>query len=288
MRVQVNGVRLFVDIDGPSLVPQGDRMRDRPTLILLHGGPGADHSIFKPAYAAHLGDLCQILYLDHRGNGRSDDGDPALWTLAQWGDDIAALCDLLGIVRPIVFGASFGGFVAQSFATRHPDRLGGLILSNTAAQVQFRTIYEAFDRLAGAQAREAAQAYWSAPTSASRQRYAEICVPHYSLHPPGPDFWARIPKKDPVALQFNGPDNEMGRFDFRADLGCVTCPSLVISGDRDPIMPTAFSDMITASLQASPVTRVALKNAAHLPQFDDPQVYFAAVRAFIERILSHG
>ena len=80
----------------------------------------------------------------------------------------------------------------------------------------------------------------------------------------------------------------VGRFDIRADLGCVTCPSLVISGDRDPIMPTAFSDMITASLQASPVTRVALKNAAHLPQFDDPQVYFAAVRAFIERILSHG
>jgi len=75
MRIQVNGVRLYVDIEGAGLVPDGDIMREKPTLILLHGGPGADHSIYKPGFSA-LSDIAQIVYYDHRGCGRSEDGDP--------------------------------------------------------------------------------------------------------------------------------------------------------------------------------------------------------------------
>src|SRR5213592_2868208 len=73
MQVLVNGVRLFFDVEGAKLVPDGPVMREKPTLLLLHGGPGFDHSIYKPAYSA-LADIAQIVYLDHRGNGRSEDG----------------------------------------------------------------------------------------------------------------------------------------------------------------------------------------------------------------------
>jgi proline iminopeptidase len=38
----------------------------------------------------------QIVYFDHRGNGRSSGVDPEHWTLAQWGDDVKGLCDALG------------------------------------------------------------------------------------------------------------------------------------------------------------------------------------------------
>jgi pimeloyl-ACP methyl ester carboxylesterase len=48
-------------------------MREKPTLLLLHGGPGFDHSIYKPTYSS-LADCAQVIYLDHRGNGRSDAG----------------------------------------------------------------------------------------------------------------------------------------------------------------------------------------------------------------------
>ena len=47
-----------------------------------------------------LTDVAQVIYLNHRGNGRSDDGPAELWTLAQWADDLAAFCDALGIVKP--------------------------------------------------------------------------------------------------------------------------------------------------------------------------------------------
>ncbi len=130
MHVTVNGARLFFDVIGEKLVPDGNRMRERPTLLLLHGGPGFDHSMFKPAFAP-LADIAQLVLLDHRGNGRSDSGDPVFWTLDQWGDDVRAFCDTLGIEKPIVLGYSFGGIVAQSYAIRHPDHPAKLILYST-------------------------------------------------------------------------------------------------------------------------------------------------------------
>jgi len=64
------GVRLFVDIDGAALVPDGAALRAKPTLILLHGGPGHDHSGFKPLFS-QLADIAQVGYVDHRGHGHS-------------------------------------------------------------------------------------------------------------------------------------------------------------------------------------------------------------------------
>jgi pimeloyl-ACP methyl ester carboxylesterase len=60
MHVVVNGVRLFFDVEGAKFVPDGPVMREKPTLLMLHGGPGADHSIYRPAYSA-LSDIA----LDH-------------------------------------------------------------------------------------------------------------------------------------------------------------------------------------------------------------------------------
>ena len=56
------------------------------------------------------------------------------WNLAQWGDDVYGFCEALGISRPIVLGASFGGVVAMAYATRHPAHPAKLILISTEAQ----------------------------------------------------------------------------------------------------------------------------------------------------------
>jgi pimeloyl-ACP methyl ester carboxylesterase len=96
-----------------------------------------------------LADIVQVVYFDQRGNGRSTGGGPETWNLAQWGDDVKGLCEALGIDKPIVYGGSFGGFVAQSYATRHPDHPAKLILASTAARVDFPTIFAAFERMVG-------------------------------------------------------------------------------------------------------------------------------------------
>ena len=122
------GVRLYVDIEGCGLVPDGPCMREKPTLVLLHGGPGYDHSGFKPLFS-RLADVAQIVYVDHRGHGRSSRRPPAEWTLDTLADDVVRLCDALGIVKPVVLGQSFGGFVAQRYLARHPQHPARVVLS---------------------------------------------------------------------------------------------------------------------------------------------------------------
>lgn len=278
MRVTVNGVRLFIDVVGAGLDPDGPVMREKPTLIALHGGPGADHSIFRPALD-QLSDLCQIIYVDHRGNGRSDDSSPEHWTLAQWSDDVRGLCDVLDIEKPIILGASFGGYVAQAYATRHPDQIGALILACTAAKVDFEEIFTAFTEIGGPQAGEVARTYWSDPTPERRQAYIDTCLPLYSVRPQNPDVMARCVFKNPVAMHFNGPRNEHGQLDFRAKLTRLTCPTLVLAGNRDPIMPHVFSEEITRHIPGAQYH--LLENAGHLLEHDASEAYFRHVRNFI-------
>lgn len=120
MHVEVNGTRLCFDVDGPALVPDGPAMRERPTVVLLHGGPGSfDHSYFKPDFS-RLSKVAQVVYVDLRGHGRSEWGDPASWGFEVCADDVRAFCDALGIAKPVVYGHSLGGFVAMVYAARHP------------------------------------------------------------------------------------------------------------------------------------------------------------------------
>ena len=145
MRVDIGGgLRLYVDVDGPGLVPDGERMVERPTVVLLHGGPGMDHSLFKSTASPDLSDIAQVVYYDHRGNGRSDPGERGDWVLDVWADDVVRLCDALGITEPVVIGQSFGGFVAQRYLARHPAHPGRVVLGCTSPRLDVDIIAGAF------------------------------------------------------------------------------------------------------------------------------------------------
>lgn len=176
MYTVVNGARIYFDVDGEGLTPDGLTMREKPTVVVVHGGPGADHTVSKP-YFSQLTDIAQIVYYDHRGNGRSSGDDPKDWTLAQWGDDLRGLCDALGIERPIIIGTSFGGFVSLSYATRHTDHAAGIVLISTAAKMEFEEVYQTFERLGGPETAKIARAYWENPTDEGRALYRDCCIP---------------------------------------------------------------------------------------------------------------
>jgi proline iminopeptidase len=96
MFVEINGVRLFFDVLNPKLEIEGAGLKERPTLVCIPGGPGGDHQTMRPFFD-RFPSVAQVVYLDPRGGGRSGQGDPSGWTLDQWGDDIAAFCDVFGI-----------------------------------------------------------------------------------------------------------------------------------------------------------------------------------------------
>src|SRR2546423_8371906 len=95
-------------------------MVERPTLLLLHGGPGFDHSTLANIFEPLAADL-QLVLIDHRGQGRSDDADVSHWNLEHWVPDIPDLCEVLELERPLILGQSFGGVVALAVAARYPD-----------------------------------------------------------------------------------------------------------------------------------------------------------------------
>jgi proline iminopeptidase len=92
MRVAIGDISLYFDVDGCQLVPDGTAMVERPTIIALHGGPGADHSLFKPVFS-EAAEFAQVVYLDQRGSGRSDRSSPELWTWERRADDVIDFCD---------------------------------------------------------------------------------------------------------------------------------------------------------------------------------------------------
>jgi proline iminopeptidase len=278
MRVRVRDTTLFFDVEGPRLVPEGPHMRERPTLVLLHGGPGFDHSGFKPAFSA-LADVAQVVYLDHRGNGRSDRSTPDRWTLADWADDLRAFCEVLEIERPVVLGQSFGGMVAMAYATRHPEHPGGLILSSTSAKTRMDRVLATFERLGGPQARAAAQAYWACPDARTLPDYARLCFPLYTQRPRDPDAEKRTVWNFEVMFHFGaGEDRSM---DLLPDLGRVRCPTLVLAGEEDPITPVGDAEDIAAALPPGLARLERFRGCGHGVFRDDPERGLEAIRRFL-------
>ena len=147
MLIDVGSAQLFFDVVGEGLDAVSPNMELRPAMILLHGGPGYDHSTLRP-YFDRYSNTHQLIYLDHRGCGRST-GDQESWHLDQWADDISVFCNCLGIVAPVLFGQSFGGMVAMHYAARHPSKVSKLILSSTAAQFRLDETVNMMRRLGG-------------------------------------------------------------------------------------------------------------------------------------------
>ena len=288
MHVSVNGVRLFFDVEGAKLVPDGPAMRQKPTLLLLHGGPGFDHSIYKPAYSA-LADIAQIIYLDHRGNGRSEDGPREGWHLAQWGDDVRAFCDALGIVDPIVLGASFGGMVALAYATRHPAHPSKLVLISTAAagddiwSVGSSCSNASADRRS---ARWRGDACWKNRAIQTKLRWRPGCGWRCLITPRiprDPDMGRRAINRPEVLQWFTRPGGESHSYNFFPDLDRIQCPTLVLGGEDDPIHPIESQADIAAALPPHLVRFERFANCRHACIQDAPERTLAAIRDFIVR-----
>ncbi|MGI8840758.1 MAG: alpha/beta fold hydrolase [Caulobacteraceae bacterium] len=280
MYLTVNGARLFFDTAGSQLAIDGARMVERPALVVLHGGPGFDHALMRP-YFDRFADTHQVVYLDHRGNGRSG-GEAATWRLAQWGDDIAAFCDGLGLIKPTVYGLSFGGMAAMAYATRHPEHPGKLVLASTAARMNLPATYAAMERLGGERARAIAETFWTAPSAEAAADYMAVCLPLYNPRP-NPDSQQIQRALMRTEVMFHFIAGEQRSMDMLGDLAKIACPTLVTAGGADPITPVACSEAIFAALPASLGELEVFEAAGHGVHRDEPERAEASLRRFLSK-----
>ena len=282
MRISIGDCRLFVDVEGPGLVPDGPTMRTKPTLILLHGGPGFDHSSFKPQWS-RLSDIAQIIYYDHRGQGRSDRSDPDTWNLTQWAADLVTLCDALEVESPIVYGVSFGGMVALQYLVDHPTHAARVILDSTTARSDPALMLPVFERLGGPEARDAAAGFWAEPTPESMARYFELCMPLYgrTTQPDAADRMRRQLEVSNYALFQQWGRGEQRSFDLTHRLSSVERPVLLLAGEDDPVCPAAGAELIAAGIPADLCRFERFANCGHGVWRDQPDAAFSLIREFI-------
>src|SRR5687767_14052163 len=121
-----------------GLAPSGTAMVAREPCFVLHGGPGLDHSYFKP-WLTPLAETMQLIYVDHRGTGRSERVPLETCTIEQMADDLEELRTYLGLDKVVVLGNSFGGMWALVYAVRHPESISKMILVTTTPSYEFLT-----------------------------------------------------------------------------------------------------------------------------------------------------
>lgn len=276
MHVEVNGTRLWFDVDGPALVPEGPGMRQRPTVVLVHGGPGSyDHSYFKPAFA-RLTSVAQVVYLDLRGHGRSAWGEEADWSFEACADDLRAFCDALGIVRPVVYGHSMGGFVAMLHGARHPGHAAALVLQSTFARFDLARLVDGFRRFGGdAVAELAGRDYGGEPVSDGE--WARVFAA-FGPNVPGPEELSRRIRNEELGEHGMRLLREL---DVAGQLARVACPTLVCVGELDPVTPVAAAREIFEALPEGRARLEVIEGAGHFPWKDAPARYWPLLTQFV-------
>jgi proline iminopeptidase len=278
MQVDVNGQRLWFDVEGLALVPDGPEMRERPTVLLLHGGPGGfDHSYFKPDFT-RLSDMAQVVYLDLPGHGRSEWGDPASWNFETCADAIRDFCDALGIARPVLYGHSMGSFVAMVYAIRHPRHARALVLQSAFARFDLRRIVEEFRRAGGDEvAAIVERAYGDDFAAVTPEEWAR-CWRLFGPWVLGEQERARTV----VNAELDEPGLEVMRgFDVLDQLARIECPTLVCVGELDPITPVAAAREIADALPEGIAQLAIVEDAGHFTWKDAPDRYWPLLMDFV-------
>jgi pimeloyl-ACP methyl ester carboxylesterase len=276
MQVEVNGTRLWFDVDGPALVPDGPAMRERPTVVLLHGGPASyDHSYFKPDFAP-LTRHAQVVYLDLRDHGRSARHDPADWTFEVCADDLRAFCDTVGIAKPVVYGHSMGGFVAMLYGARHPGHAAALVLQSTSARFDLTRLVEGFRRFGGDEVGELARRDFGGDPVTDEQWARVFAV-----------FGPRVPNAPQLARRIRNPElgahgiELLRSFDVVDQLARIECPTLVRVGEFDPVTPVDASHEIVDALPRGVGRLEVIEAAGHFPWKDVPDRYWPVIESFV-------
>jgi proline iminopeptidase len=259
-------------------------------VVVVHGGPGLEHSYLRPGLDALAGSN-SLVYYDQRGTGRSETVlDAESISLDTFLEDIESLRQTLGQDRVTVLGHSFGSLLALAYAMAHPDRTRGLILM-APVEPGTRWQEEAGRRAARARSPEdtaelarlrASPGYEARDPNTVSEMYR--LAYRGTLRNP-----ARIDDLN-LGLSRRTAENgsevarllgaSMGPVDWWADLRDLSVPTLVIHGRYD-VMPVEMSRALAAAL---PDGRLAVLESGHFPFVEDPRGLVAAVTGFLAEL----
>ena len=258
-----------------------------PRLVVLHGGPGADHCYLLPQML-HLAEKYDLLFYDQRGGGKSksDARVPVTWQTHV--EDLGAVVAEFGLNPLSIVGYSWGAMLGLLYAIHQKEYpqltdVYRMALINPAPLTrEYRQQFEAeFARRQASpeiqQLRDelATSGLRERDPEAYRQRAFELGVAGYFSDP---HKATDLTPFRVVARVQQSVWESLGDFDLIRDLEGIRIPSLMIHGRDDPI-PLASSIEAAKALETN---LVVLDECGHVPYVEQPSRLFAALDPFLD------
>jgi 2-hydroxy-6-oxonona-2,4-dienedioate hydrolase len=216
-------------------------------VVLVHGL--VISSRYMVPTAVELAPLCAVYAVDLPGYG--DSGKPrTILGVAELADALAAWMDAIDLRTADLVGNSFGCQILAEFALRHLDRVNRLVLQGPTVDPRARTVRQQLARLALNSAREAPGLGWITLTDYRKAG------------------WRRILATIRMAMEDRIEDK----------LPRVVAPTLVVRGERDPIVPQRWAEEVTRLLPRGELR--ILPGLGHTINYTAPREFVSALRTF--------
>jgi pimeloyl-ACP methyl ester carboxylesterase len=279
----VHETHLYVDLRGPE---------DGFPLIVLHGGPGLDHTMFGDALDP-LAETYRLVMVDQREQGRSDRGtDPATWTLHQHASDVSAIAAALGVEDYAVLGHSFGAFITLQHMADAPGAARASIVSSGVPSMEFLDeVEKGLAVFEPEELREQVTRSWEREaTVQSEQECRQLMIDQLPWHFADP----RDPRIggltfddmifSPAVLRATSLEGGGLHIDVAERLPHVPQPVLVLAGRHDRTCVPAGAERIAELVPGSELH--VFEQSGHMSFIEEPADYVATVRAFLDRVTS--
>jgi pimeloyl-ACP methyl ester carboxylesterase len=252
----------------------GERRSDRPSLVVLHGGPDIGHSYLLPGVEPLAVDHHVVLF-DFRGCGQSSRGLPIEALQPEYVvDDTHRLIEQLGLGAVDLLGFSTGGRAATAFVQRYPSQVRRLILASTTAypssenEPYLRDWAEYQRRQAGERA------------AGGRLRNSTIFVWDLDLAPRYLRMIEGLDEGDwSYEAYLDGRMHPWVSGDAEAILRESGKPVLILHGEKDMGFPVQLAERLHRALPAS--TLAIIEGAAHMCHFEQPELWSRRIREFV-------
>jgi pimeloyl-ACP methyl ester carboxylesterase len=243
-------------------------------VLLLHGG--AAHAHWFDAVATRLADGRHVVALDQRGHGESAWARPPAYATEDFARDIVAVVERFGWRSVVLVGHSMGGHNAIACAAWHPDRIRGLAIVDSRPAIPAERLAQMKERGARPLRRH--------PT-------LEAAVAAFRLLPPetaaDPALLAHLARAG-VAWRDGAVSTRFDPACYAARvpvdgwplLARIAAPTLVVRGERSPILPRPMAERLVAELRAGRL--VEIPGAYHHLVLDQPEAFAAELGRFLD------
>jgi 3-oxoadipate enol-lactonase len=253
---ELNGARIHYLLEGPAGAP----------VLAFSNSLGTNYSMWD-SQAEEFREKFRILRYDTRGHGQSS-ATPGFYSIEHLGNDMIRLLDTLSLDRVHFCGLSMGGMIGMWLGANAPERLGKLVLSNTAAKIGTAESWNAriemvrkdgMKKVAGAVLER-----WFTPSFRMNEP-ATVSLVQHMLEETNPEGYASCC----AAVR---------DFDYREKLGGIRCLTLVISGTHDTATTPADGRFLADHIAGAQYAEV---NAAHLSNMEDRDSFSSKLNTFL-------